>query len=57
MSNVIPLFVGIKLLICGCDNDRFFLHCSPAEKLTLVCTKCFYGINGYKVTQEAPNDG
>lgn len=57
MSNVVPLRDGVKLLICGCSNDRFYLHCSPSEKLTLVCTACLCGINGYDVTKKNYVDG
>lgn len=52
MSNIIPLHRFPKMLICGCGNETFIVHCSPSRIFTLVCTRCVHGINGYSVIED-----
>jgi hypothetical protein len=57
MTNIVPLFGFLRVLICGCGNETFIIHVSSSGKFTLVCTDCEHGINGYNVTKEESSDG
>jgi hypothetical protein len=57
MSNVVSLFDELMMLICGCNNDKYFVNYSHHNKLTLVCTECLHGIEGYKVIKDESANG